>query len=472
MEGKYTLALDARSVRTVDENGFLHVGNSHITKAKVDPYHGNEVPGWQDKGLDPGKIYYGLRDPGELQKALTTWAGLPLHFRHHEDSADEPAKMTRVGNVGTDITWNAPYVDAPLTIWDQTAIDAINNGTCRELSCAYRYDPDWTPGTYEGRPYDFIMRNIRGNHVALVEEGRAGSDVLVADHQTVKDRQGGKPMADKKTMAKDSDPAIEQKKVDLAQAIIDLHRVDPTTGQIVDVQEDEGKVGALREVMGELASKLAPEELGKLKAALAGLVAPVDDAELEPAANPYKEAMDACGLDSNDEAAQKAFAEGVKFAQSQQPEGDAVLEPAPAPAPEEDDDKVNGTTCANDAKPKDMTMTKQPQKPVVTMDANAIKAQAVRETRQHMQDLFAAVEAVKPLTGSLKPMTFDSADDVYKHALKVKGIDPTNYDRTAWRGMVDMLLMQQPSGFRQVTQDAKPDDFTGPFEHLKEIVIS
>ena len=25
------------------------------------------------------------------------------------------------------------------------------------------------------------MRNIRGNHVAIVEEGRAGPDVLVAD---------------------------------------------------------------------------------------------------------------------------------------------------------------------------------------------------------------------------------------------------------------------------------------------------
>ena len=280
-------------------------------------------------------------------------------------------------------------------------------------------------------------------------------------------------MADKKNMAKDSDPAaIEQKEVDLAQAIIDLHRVDPTTGQIVDVQEDEGKVGALREVMGELAGKLAPEELAKLKAALAGLVAPVDDAELEPAANPYKEAMDACGLDSEDPSAQKAFAEGVKFAQNQQPEEDAVLEPAPAPAPAKDTNKACDKTCANDAKPKDIITMKQPKKPVVTMDANAIKAQAVRETRQHMQDLFAAVEAVKPLTGSLKPMAFDSADNVYKHALQVKGIDPTKYDRTAWRGMVDMLLMQQPSGFRQVTQDAKPDDFTGPFEHLREIVIS
>lgn len=38
-----------------------------------------------------------------------------------------------------------------------------------------------TPGTYEGQPYDGRMTNIRGNHVALVEKGRAGPDVLVYD---------------------------------------------------------------------------------------------------------------------------------------------------------------------------------------------------------------------------------------------------------------------------------------------------
>lgn len=39
-----------------------------------------------------------------------------------------------------------------------------------------------TPGTTPtGEVYDGIMRDIIGNHVALVETGRAGSDVLVAD---------------------------------------------------------------------------------------------------------------------------------------------------------------------------------------------------------------------------------------------------------------------------------------------------
>ena len=38
--------------------------------------------------------------------------------------------------------------------------------------------------------YDFIMRDIRANHVALVEEGRAGADVLVYDSKTGRPRMG------------------------------------------------------------------------------------------------------------------------------------------------------------------------------------------------------------------------------------------------------------------------------------------
>jgi hypothetical protein len=37
-------------------------------------------------------------------------------------------------------------------------------------------------GEFEGQPYDGRMTEIRGNHLALVEIGRAGADVVVADH--------------------------------------------------------------------------------------------------------------------------------------------------------------------------------------------------------------------------------------------------------------------------------------------------
>ena len=319
-QGKGVAFYAAPSQRTTDENGFLHVGASHITKAAVNPYYGREVPGWQEAGLDPEAVYYGLRDPEELQASLETWAGLPLHIEHHIDSAEEPQKLTRVGAVGTGAVWNPPYVDAPLTVWDRAAIDAIEDGSFRELSCAYRYDPDFTPGSYEGIPYDFIMRNIRGNHVALVEEGRAGPDVVVADSHPTSTKKGTLMGTFKKWFrgAQDDNPDIEKQEVELAQAIIDLHKVDPVTGEIVDVTEDEDKAEEIRKLVGELSAKLDPEDVKKLKDALSDLAyskATGDGkAEKKEAMDEdARKAMDTCGLDAEDPAESRAFAEGVKY---------------------------------------------------------------------------------------------------------------------------------------------------------------
>ena len=332
-QGKGVAFDAAPSQRETDENGFLHVGASHITKATVNPYYGREIPGWQEAGLDPETVYYGLRDPEELRASLETWAGLPLHIEHHIDSADEPQKLTRVGAVGTGAVWNPPYVDAPLTVWDRAAIDAIEDGSFRELSCAYRYDPDFTPGSYEGTPYDFIMRNIRGNHVALVEEGRAGPDVVVADSHPTSTKKGTLMGTFRKWFrgAQDDNPDIERQEVELAQAIIDLHRVDPVTGEIVDVTEDEDKGEEIRKLVGELSARLDPEDVKRLKDALSGLACSslassgagsgagsgaTGDGKAEKRETLDEEArkaMDACGLDAEDPAESRAFAEGVKY---------------------------------------------------------------------------------------------------------------------------------------------------------------
>lgn len=532
----HTLTFDASpSARSTDENGFLHVASSHITKATVNPYYGREIPGWREAGLDPEAVYYGFRDPEELKKSLSTWQGLPLHIEHHVDSAEEPARLTRVGAVGR-ADWNAPYVDAPLTVWDGEAIAAIEDGSFRELSCAYRYDPDFRPGRYEGVEYDFIMRNIRGNHVALVEEGRAGPDVVVADgaldardtafeeskhprdksgrfgkgrgessgergvssgteisltgnelgsyrdvkelrqkavdyykehlqgkpahrddigeirftrkgmeksrsfsgnpdkllmfpairdiietgklgreeaidhsrnddivafipiSSTVnfkgkprevelllgKDRNGNlyydlflekrqkkespasgvgnkptvggdstgfqpavdlniaikpvrvNPQPDADTTrnpkliqgafmgklkrwfrgAQDDNPEIEKQEVELAQAIIDLHKVDPVTGEIVDITEDEDKAEEIRRLIGELSAKLDPQEVKKLTDSLTDLAysrATGDERKTDAMDEEMKKAMDKCGLDAEDPTASQAFAEGVKY---------------------------------------------------------------------------------------------------------------------------------------------------------------
>jgi hypothetical protein len=54
----------------------------------------------------------------------------------------------------------------------------------RELSAGYRCLYEVTAGVWNGLHYDAIQRNIRGNHLALVTEGRMGPDVAVMDHFT------------------------------------------------------------------------------------------------------------------------------------------------------------------------------------------------------------------------------------------------------------------------------------------------
>jgi hypothetical protein len=77
--------------------------------------------------------------------------------------------------------FSIPYLDNSLVIWDGEAIAAVETKEQCQLSAAYRYRADMTPGQYLGTTYDGVMRDIRGNHVALVKAGRAGADVVVMD---------------------------------------------------------------------------------------------------------------------------------------------------------------------------------------------------------------------------------------------------------------------------------------------------
>lgn len=176
-----SLAYD-RSARTFDEDGRLHVALTNISKATVNPYYGHEIPGFEELGLDPERKYKMLRAPDELEKGAATFNNLPLLIQHQASSATDHPQGLTVGSTGTDAVFNAPYLQNSLVVWVKDAIDAIESEDKKELSCGYRYRPDMTPGTYEGEPYDGVMRDIVGNHVALCREGRAGHDVVVGDH--------------------------------------------------------------------------------------------------------------------------------------------------------------------------------------------------------------------------------------------------------------------------------------------------
>lgn len=179
------IVLDQKSARSMDHNGFMRLEKSPLTKEQVAPYRGNEIPDYEKFGLQPDKIYQVYRPASELSKpeTLKSMNGIPIQLKHHIEDPDNPPKGTRIGATGTDADWKAPYVFNSLSFWDAKAIELINSNTMRELSLGYMYEPEFKPGKFNGKPYDFVMHNIRANHLALVEQGRAGPDVLVLDAQ-------------------------------------------------------------------------------------------------------------------------------------------------------------------------------------------------------------------------------------------------------------------------------------------------
>jgi uncharacterized protein len=258
------IALDKASARSYDGNGHLIVDKTIITKAAVNPYYGREIPNHEALGLDPNKIYNLLRDPAELEKGMKSFGGLPLMLKHVPVSADDPQKEYVVGSIGTELNMDGEDVKTSLRVWDKEAINLIEAEKLNELSSGYAYEPDMTAGEYNGVKYDGIMRNIHGNHVALVERGRIGRDAIIADslpellefNMKLKKGALAKINARAKTLlGLDADLSTEEIK-ELIDAV-----VENTEHVVEDENEIEKEVGAEDEDEG----KKADEERKKLE---------------------------------------------------------------------------------------------------------------------------------------------------------------------------------------------------------------
>ena len=174
------LAVDEAN-RMFDLDGRMHVRQTNLSKSNICDYLGNEIPDYQKLGLDPNKIYKLLRDPDELRKAAPTFNGIQLLMRHVPVSAEDHQPWDVVGTTGTDAVFEEPYLKNSLIVWVQRAIDAVESEDMVELSAGYHYRPDPSPGIYKGQRFDIVMRDIIGNHMSLVREGRTGKDIRVGD---------------------------------------------------------------------------------------------------------------------------------------------------------------------------------------------------------------------------------------------------------------------------------------------------
>ncbi|MDE9539788.1 DUF2213 domain-containing protein [Xenorhabdus bovienii] len=241
-----SLAFD-RSMRSKDGNGHLIVERTVLSKAAVNPYRGKEIPGYEKLGLDPEKVYRLLRDPLELERAAKTFSKKQLLIKHIPVDSSEPQKEYTIGAIGSDISFEDGRLYGDLSVWDGYAIDLIESGKMQELSAGYGYTPDMTPGEYEGQHYDGVMRNIFGNHVALVERGRIGRDAIISDHQTIdletemKLKQGATPIIAaqiKQALAMDADLSEDSLKAIITAVTSNLAQDEEDPEAIKSAKDD------------------------------------------------------------------------------------------------------------------------------------------------------------------------------------------------------------------------------------------
>lgn len=459
------LTFDAKSVRSIDENGFMRIAISPFTKEQVAPYYGREIPDWEKLGLDPEKTYMGYRPAEELQKAETIESinGIPVQFRHHPDFSDAPAHETRVGAAGTDAEWREPYLMNSLIIYDDKAKDVIKSGFMRELSLAYRYDPEIKEGEWNGKKYDFIMRNIRANHIALVEEGRAGADVLVYDSKQKEDSNMPLPF-------NDSDEPIERAEVALAQAIIGLHKKG-NDGEVKDITEDEAGTEQVDTIIETYCGEMDDDKKSELKNALMALAGgQVQDEDPEGVESETVETGKIVKDEDPETVGVKEETEEVTTDEDEDPEapeldttddnGDEETEETEDEDTkgDEDEDPARGyiedriKACGFDKEPDEVKNEfanelqkafaegvkygekKQKEEPkklasehesegekkALSQDSAYISAKA--EIKKQFVALNRAIENVKPVLGKVRIDAFDCASDVYLAACKQLGI--------------------------------------------------
>lgn len=124
-----------------------------------------------------GTIVNEFRPPEEVfaADAQLSFRNLPVTNEHPTVPVSSAnAKELSVGHVGEAIRVDGSWLILPITVMDADVIKQINAGK-NQLSCGYDLEIDETPGTYAGESYDRIQRKIRGNHVAIVADARAGN---------------------------------------------------------------------------------------------------------------------------------------------------------------------------------------------------------------------------------------------------------------------------------------------------------
>lgn len=157
---------------TLTGEGYLHV-KATLSRTGIQDYYG-----WEISEEPSDKVFRVYRPAEEVfaKEALASFHLRPVTDGHPFDGVNaETWRKEAVGVIGSDTRQDGGHMAATLLITDAMICNRIQRDGSVELSCGYSCDLIMDGGVTEtGETYDAKQTNIRGNHVAIVEQGRCG----------------------------------------------------------------------------------------------------------------------------------------------------------------------------------------------------------------------------------------------------------------------------------------------------------
>ena len=210
--------------KEIDDNGFWLIEDNPVSIEGVYPYLGKTI----DARLEPDRIYQVYRPFEELSnpETLKSFDGIPF-IDDHEMLGEgfTPADKRPAAGVMMNPRAENGMLRADLKIFSEGMKDKIAGGK-KELSLGYQCSYQLKRGVWNGKPYDAIQRDLRGNHIALVDKGRMGAEVRVYDRAVTCDALDITQAITSPANQKENKPMPEENK--------DLDKKNEATDESVD----------------------------------------------------------------------------------------------------------------------------------------------------------------------------------------------------------------------------------------------
>lgn len=175
-----------KSAQQKDENGFLLIKGCPISSYGIFDYGAGQVGETEGDPMRVVKVFRpesAVRDP-DLISSLKSMPFIDDHDYLNgnpdatEDEGMAPEEKGIDGVITDNVYYAEPWLKADLKIFSRRLQKAVDEGK-KDLSLGYNCKFTHSPGTWRGQPYEYVQTDMRGNHIALVDEARVpGARVL------------------------------------------------------------------------------------------------------------------------------------------------------------------------------------------------------------------------------------------------------------------------------------------------------